>query len=132
MMLPAEKRLWVVECKPVTCVKAGKMGEWYDQATCRCQGWTWRKLAQKCTYCRKVGLEEYTCFKEKTKEGGRQRDIVCYSHDKPRHTARVVQIMEGKMVSIRCAPGDSIQCGTVARHSISRPLPRYSVCIARL
>ena len=88
MMLPAEKRLWVVECKPVTCVKAGEMGEWYDQATCRCQGWTWRKLAQKCTYCGKVGLQQYTCFKEKTKEGGRQRDIVCYSHDKPRHTAR--------------------------------------------
>ena len=41
-----------------------------------------------------------------TKEGGRQRDIVCYSHDKPRHTARVVQIMEGKMVSIRCAHRD--------------------------
>ena len=48
----------------------------------------------------------WTCFKEKTKEGGRQRDIVCYSHDKPRHTARVVQIMEGKMVSIRCAHRD--------------------------
>ena len=29
MMLPAEKRLWVVEYKPVTCVKAGEMGEWY-------------------------------------------------------------------------------------------------------
>ena len=48
----------------------------------------------------------WTCFKEKTKEGGSQRDIVCYSHDKPRHTARVVQIMEGKMVSIRCAHRD--------------------------
>ena len=31
-------------------------------------------------------------------EGGRQRDIVCYSHDKPRHTARVVQIMEGVLI----------------------------------
>ena len=30
----------------------------------------------------------WTCFKEKTKEGGRQRDIVFYTHDKPRHTAR--------------------------------------------
>ena len=29
-----------------------------------------------------------TCFKEKKKEGGRQRDIVCYTHDKSRHTAR--------------------------------------------
>ena len=77
-----------MECKPVTCVKAGEMVEWYDQATCWCQGWTWRKLAQKCTYCGKVGLEEDTCFKEKTKEGGRRTDIVCYSHDKPRHTAR--------------------------------------------
>ena len=27
MMLPAEKRLWVVECKSVTCVKAGEMVE---------------------------------------------------------------------------------------------------------
>ena len=52
---------------------------------------------------RSLLYSSWTCFKEKTKEGGRQRDIVCYSHDKPRHTARVVQIMEGKMVSIRCA-----------------------------
>ena len=36
MMLPAEKRLWLLECKPVTLLKAGEMGEWYDQATCRC------------------------------------------------------------------------------------------------
>ena len=40
------------------------------------------------TYCGKVGLEEDTCFKEKTKEGGRQRGIVCYNYDMPRHTAR--------------------------------------------
>ena len=79
-MLPAEKRLLVVEHKPVTC--AGEMVQWYDQATCKFQRWPWRKLAQKCTYCGKVGLEEYTCFKEKTKEGGRQRGIVCYNHDK--------------------------------------------------
>ena len=85
MMLPAEMRLWVVEHKPVTSVKAGEMSEWYDQATCRCQGWTCRKLAQKCTICGKVGLEECTCLKEKAKEGGRQRGIVCYT---PRHTAR--------------------------------------------
>ena len=73
---------------------------------------TWRKLAQKCTYCGKVGLEEDTCFKEMTKEGGRQRGIVCYTHDKPRQTARRCPnnggIVEGKMVSIRCAPGDSV------------------------
>ena len=47
-----------------------------------------RILALKCTYCGKVGLEEDTCFKEKTKEGGRQRDIVCYTYDKSRHIAR--------------------------------------------
>ena len=29
MMLPAEQRLWVVECKPVTCVRAGEMVESY-------------------------------------------------------------------------------------------------------
>ena len=27
-------------------------------------------------------------FKKQTREGGRQRSIVCYTHDKPRHTAR--------------------------------------------
>ena len=32
MMLTAEKRVWVVECKLDTYV------EWYNQATCRCQG----------------------------------------------------------------------------------------------
>ena len=30
--------------------------------------------------CRMVGLEEDTCFKEKAKEGGRQRGSVCYNH----------------------------------------------------
>ena len=71
MMLTAEKRVWVVECKLDTYV------EWYNQATCRCQG---LDLERKCTHCRMVGLEEDTCFKEKAKEGGRQRGSVCYNH----------------------------------------------------
>ena len=48
----------------------------------------------------------WPCFKEKAKEGGRQRSIVCYTHDKPRHTGEESKqwgIVEGKMVSIRCA-----------------------------
>ena len=37
---------------------------------------------------RSLLYSSWTCFKEKTKEGGRQRDIICYTHDKPMHTAR--------------------------------------------
>ena len=58
---------------------------------------------------RSLLYSSWTCFKEKTKEGGRQRSIVCYTHDKPRHTARCPNngaFMEGKIVSIRCAHRD--------------------------
>ena len=37
---------------------------------------------------RSLLYSSWTCFKEKAKEGGRQRGIVCYTHDRPRHTAR--------------------------------------------
>ena len=45
----------------------------------------------------------WPCFKEKAKEGGGQRSIVCYTHDRPRHNDEESKQWEGKMVSIRCA-----------------------------
>ena len=35
-----------------------------------------------------LAVQLMDCFKEKAKEGGRQRGIVCCTHDKPRHTVR--------------------------------------------
>ena len=89
-----------MEHKSVTSVKVEEMIEWYDQATCRCQGWSSRKLAEMCTYCGKVGLEEDTCFKEKAKEGDRQRSIVCYNHDKPSQRWCLLGVLLGTVYSI--------------------------------
>ena len=91
--LPAEKRLWVTERKPESCVKAGELMDEYEQA--RRQGLDLERAVhvdskpeRKCHYCGKVGHEEEVCFKKTRDEGGRQKGIVCFNCRKPGHPAR--------------------------------------------
>ena len=91
--LPEEKRLWVTERKPETCLKAGELMDEYEQA--RRQGVDSERAVhgnsqpeRKCHYCGKVGHEEEVCYKKTRDEGGRQKGIVCFNCKKPGHPAR--------------------------------------------
>lgn len=61
--LSTEKRLWVLERKPKTCVEAGEIADEYEQV--------WKQEERppstpiKCHYCGRVGHMEKECPKKK-------------------------------------------------------------------
>ena len=70
--LKPEKRLWVMEHKPKTCVKAGELADEYElarQHEPRQERTEFKKTAQdqrKCHFCGKLGHLERDCRKKKS------------------------------------------------------------------
>eukprot|EP00731_Ephydatia_muelleri_P026771 Em0018g871a len=92
--LPANKRLWVMERKPKTCIQAGELVDEYEHAR-REESQRYpenvkgTRSEQKCSFCGKAGHSEDVCYKKTTKEEtSRRKTIVCYNCGKPGHPAR--------------------------------------------
>ena len=67
--LPMDKRLWVVERKPKTCIEAGELADEYEQVR-KQDGSMGSKLSMEktgitCRYCGKLGHIEKECRKKK-------------------------------------------------------------------
>lgn len=90
--LPTEKKLWVLERKPKTCVQAGELADEYEQAR-RPETETMTNSMQKpkrtdsreCQYCGKSGHIEEDCYKKKREEGQGSRGTQCYWCKKQGH-----------------------------------------------
>ena len=78
--LPTDKKLWVLERKPETCVQAGELADEYEQAR-RPETETLasstpkpnRVSSRECQYCGKSGHAEEDCYKRKREESQRGR-----------------------------------------------------------
>jgi hypothetical protein len=92
--LPMEKKLWVMEKKPGTCVKAGELADEYEQARRQVQpgvaaekptrpNSAQRKEQKKCG---RTGHLEHECRTKKTAASG-QNSIKCYNLKKNGHIA---------------------------------------------
>ena len=68
--LPPEKRIWLTERKPRTCVEAGELADEYEQA--RKQDPSGQKATphKKCNFCHKQGHLEQECRKKKASGAG--------------------------------------------------------------
>ena len=67
--LPTDKKLWVLDRKPETCVQAGELADEYEQAR-RTETETLatkpnRVGSRECQYCGKSGHAEEDCYKRK-------------------------------------------------------------------
>ena len=98
--LPMEK-LWVMEKKPGTCIKAGELADEYEQARrqevqpgvasekpMRSQP-TQRKQTgeqKKCDFCGRMGHLEHECRMKKIAASG-QNSIKCFNYKKSGHIA---------------------------------------------
>ena len=90
--LPTDKKLWVLERKPETGVKAGELADEYEQAR-RQEMETLASSASKpnrvgsreCHYCGKSGHAEEDCYKRKREESQRSRGTQCYHCKKQGH-----------------------------------------------
>ena len=90
--LPTDKKLWVLERKPETCVKAGELADEYEQAR-RPEMETLASSTSKpnrvgsreCHYCGKSGHTEEDCYKRKREESQRSRGTQCYHCKKQGH-----------------------------------------------
>ena len=91
--LPNEKRLWVLERKPKTCVEAGELADEYEQVRKPDHSSTGegrRNHSVKCHYCGKAGhIEE--CRKKKHDLEGQSSGtgIQCYNCKKFGHPAKL-------------------------------------------
>ena len=90
--LPTDKKLWVLERKPETCVKAGELADEYEQAR-RPEMETLASSTSKpnrvgsreCHYCGKSGHTKEDCYKRKREESQRSRGTQCYHCKKQGH-----------------------------------------------
>ncbi|KAL5505979.1 hypothetical protein EMCRGX_G007532 [Ephydatia muelleri] len=86
------KKLWVLERKPETGVKAGELADEYEQAR-RPEMETLASSTSKpnrvgsreCHYCGKSGHAEEDCYKRKREESQRSRGTQCYRCKKQGH-----------------------------------------------
>ena len=91
--LKPEKRLWVMERKPKTCVKAGELADEYElarQHEPRQERIEFKRTAQdqrKCHFCGKLGHLERDCRKKKSAPGTNGA-MVCFNCKKSGHPAR--------------------------------------------
>ena len=83
-----EKRLWLLEKKPKTCIEAGELADEFEQA---------RKGApleqqqgqppkpKKCTYCGKADHSEENCHKKQAEQTGQGQQLTCFRCHKVGH-----------------------------------------------
>ena len=83
--LPTDKKLWVLERKPETGVKAGELADEYEQARrpemeslASSTSKPNRVGSRECHYCGKSGHAEEDCYKRKREESQRSRGTQCY------------------------------------------------------
>ena len=85
--LPTEKRLWVSERKPKTCILAGELADKYEQARRKDlppQQKSNRKEGVKCHYCAKASHIEKECRKKMADS----KEKICFHCRKPGHLAQ--------------------------------------------
>eukprot|EP00731_Ephydatia_muelleri_P034075 Em0046g18a len=131
--LPTDKKLWVLERKPETGVKAGELADEYEQAR-RPEMETLASSASKpnrvgsreCHYCGKSGHAEEDCYKKKKRrkstkqrpmyktgkvEGQKVTDILldtgCSRTMVRRNLVAMEKIIVGRVATITCAHGDT-------------------------
>eukprot|EP00731_Ephydatia_muelleri_P011503 Em0006g397a len=82
--LPTDKKLWILERKPETCVKAGELADEYEQARrpemeslASSTSKPNRVGSRECHYCGKSGHTEEDCYKRKREESQRSRGTQC-------------------------------------------------------
>ena len=66
-VLPTEKKLWVAERKPKSCIQAGELADEYEQVRRKDlppQHKVAKKEGVKCNYCSKIGHLEKDCRKK--------------------------------------------------------------------
>ena len=92
--IPMEKKLWVMERKPKTCVQAGELADDYEQAR---KGTALEQPAQvrvkKCTHCGRTGHLEDSCSRKTEQSRGAggsgqrtdREPFRCYRCQKPGH-----------------------------------------------
>ena len=90
--LPPEKRIWLTERKPRTCVEAGELADEYEQA--RKQDPSGQKATphKKCNFCHKQGHLEQKCRKKKASgagfHSGETGQPMCFNCRKYGHISR--------------------------------------------
>ena len=72
-MLPANKRLWIMERKPKTCIQAGKLVDEYEHVRCEelqryPEDVKGTRADLKRGRCGKAGHAEDACYNRPTKE----------------------------------------------------------------
>ncbi|XP_011404865.1 PREDICTED: uncharacterized protein LOC105313269 [Amphimedon queenslandica] len=81
-LLPTEKRLWVAERKPKSCIQAGELADEYEQAIRKdtpFQQKSTKKHGVKCQYCAKIGHLEKECRKKLADA----KEKICFHCRKP-------------------------------------------------
>ena len=69
--LPMDKKLWVMERKPKTCIQAGELVDEYEQARkeTASEQRDQASKGRKCTYCGKTGHLEAACWTKPAEAG---------------------------------------------------------------
>ena len=116
--LPTDKKLWVLERKPETCVKAGELADEYEQArwpemeslasstskpnrvgSRECHTSKPNRVgSRECHYCGKSGHTEEDCYKRKREESQLSRGTQCYHCKKQGHNVMSWECPEKSMV----------------------------------